>query len=155
MIGALWPYSSPPPGYVQDGRGKLWPRTGLVGRDCEWHDCWDPMTGASWPTRETPPPPPPVKRTAGALRGIRLGNDVVTPAPAGFDAMCSLPTLSGLIMLSAIGVFFSRGRAIAGAMNGAFGGWLGCAAARAIGAGDVVSVALTFGGAALSAKTFR
>jgi hypothetical protein len=35
-----------------------------------------------------------------------------------------------------------------------WGGWVGCAVSRAIGAGDAVSLALTLGGAYFVSKTF-
>ena len=131
--------------FIVDRNGKRWPNLRYVRGQCEDH--WLPQ--GSWidgPMRwESEKRPVPVtKPPVVSLRGL----------PSGFTPSCDLPSPTGLAPYGAAGAPATPRRRTAGALNGLWGGWVGCAVSRAIGAGDAVSLALTLGGAYFVSKTF-
>lgn len=153
-----------------DRYGNPWFRTGMVRGECDQH--WFPTgdTSGYWEGGEVGPPDSPYapkqptnvpQPTSTAMRGLSgctpcLLSGVDEPAPTWRDSECSLPTLRGIVVFGAIGALAARrGRRVAGAMDGVFGSWLGCAAARAMGLSDTASSVLTFAGAFFSARIYE
>lgn len=126
--------------------GRPWLRLDYTRGQCDDHwlpnGSWDGPMG--WESDRRPRPVPVASKPR--LRGL--------DEFPGFTESCDLPTLSGLGLYAAAGAVANRRRRARGALDGLWGGWVGCAVARAIGAGSSVSRVLTIGGAYLVAKTF-
>lgn len=140
------------PAYVTDRSGRRWPNLQYVRGECEDH--WLPRASwidgpMLWDSQMRPKGP-----TAVALRGVPEG-ELAFMRSAGFTPSCDLPSLAGLAMYSAAGALATPRRRMQGALNGLWGGWVGCAISRALGVGDAMSVVLTLGGAYFVARTFR
>lgn len=161
---ALGTYRPPPPPTPRvDARGRKWCSTGMVIGECEDHLLpyggadgplfWDSEM-APRPTTPAAPPAPPPPRPPVALRGV--GSDL-PPVVVWVDdsSACSMPTLPGMIAFGLLGAHAaSRSRRSAGAMDGVFGSWIGCAAASALGLPRAASTILSLVGAYYAAKTF-
>lgn len=167
----LGTYRPPPPKPpIVDRRGKRWCSTGMVYGECEDHllpqfNADGPLRwegGGHSPTPRKPPvvtpaAPPPVAPPGRpvALRG--LGEASQGPVVVWVDdgSACSMPTLAGMIAFGLLGAHAARrGRGAAGAMDGVFGSWLGCAAASAMGLTGGISTLASLAGAYYAAKVF-
>lgn len=84
-------------------------------------------------------------------------NGLSLPPTEGYQGACSLPTLPGFVIFGALGAAASGRRdRVEGAVNGIFGGWLGCALARAMGVRtEGASALITMAGAYWVARISR
>lgn len=135
--------------------GRAWPNLDIVRGQCDDHlipcNSWvdGPVEWESDRLRRTRQRPP-----ALSLRGVPSG-ELEFMRASGFTPSCDLPSVSGLALYSVAGALATPRQRVKGALNGLWGGWVGCALSRALGAGDFTSTVLTLGGAYFVARTFR
>ncbi len=165
----LGTYRPPPPKPpIVDRNGRRWCSTGMVYGECEDHLLpqgtpdgvlrWE--GGGLTPTPAKPPvvtpaaPPPAVPSGRPvALRG--LGEAPAVTVWVAESGACSMPSLAGMIAFGLLGAHAARrGRGAAGAMDGVFGSWIGCAAASALGLTGGISTLASLAGAYYAAKVF-
>lgn len=162
-------YKQPDP-YLKDSSGKRWCRTGMVYGDCEDHLLpkitpdgplrWE-AGGMNPGPRKPPvvqpalPPRPPL--TMKGLDPMHLGALETSPVTVWVaeGGACSMPSLAGMVVFGLLGAHAAhRSRRAAGAMDGVFGSWLGCAAASALGLTGGISTLASLAGAYYAARVF-